>query len=189
MISTNHARAASGLEPAPALYLFTGETNVVTARRERYGHGGTKNYHSPAVTVSVLAADQDDAERIAAAMLSTPEDTPEDGYSDHVDKHTRRFSWTHVDHAPAGTAEAEQIRQELARTVAQLDEAQSAGRLALQQAEAERELGEYTQQKIASVYALHMPAGSPAVCQHCQGSQGGHPAYPCATIRALEEET
>lgn len=43
----------------------------------------------------------------------------------------------------------------------------------------------------ARVYALHLPAGSPAVCQHCTGSQGTHPAFPCETIRALapEEET
>lgn len=44
------------------------------------------------------------------------------------------------------------------------------------------------QEKIARVYALHLPAGSPAVCQHCNGSQGTHPAYPCETIRALTPE-
>lgn len=168
------------------MYLFTGETHVETARRERFGHSGTKVYHGPSVAVTVLAADQADAERIAAAMLSTPDDSPKDGYSDHVDKHTRHFTWSRVEPAPSGIAEAEQLRQELARTVALLDEARSDLRVSERQASDERERGEYTQQMIARVAELHVPAGSPPVCQHCQGSQGVHPAFPCRTIRALE---
>lgn len=188
MIAPNHVRTVAGLDPAPAMYLFTGETNVQRTRRARYGHSGTRYHDFPAVTVTVLATDQADAERIAGDVLSTPADTPESGYSDYVDTYTRHFTWTNVEHAPAATADAEQCRQELAHTVALLDEAQSAGRLALQQAEAERERGEVTAELIARVYALHVPAGSPPVCQHCQGSQGGHPPFPCPTIRALEPE-
>ncbi|WP_087485536.1 hypothetical protein [Brachybacterium massiliense] len=168
------------------MYLFTGETNVRTTRRERYGHSGAKRYESAAVAVTVLAADQAAAERIAGAMLSTPDDTPGGAFSHHVDTHTRCFTWTRVEPAPAGIAEAEQLRQELVQTVALLDEARSDLRVSERQASDERERGEYTQQRITDVYALHSPAGSPPVCQHCQGSQGGHPPFPCPTIRALE---
>ncbi|GAA1333264.1 hypothetical protein GCM10009592_26930 [Brachybacterium rhamnosum] len=186
MIAPNHARTVAGFDPAPAMYRFTGETHVQRKRRERYGHSRTGYHDLPAVAVTVLATDQADAERIVGDMLSTPADTPEGGYSDHIDTHTRHFTWTRVEQAPADAAEAEQLREELARTVAQLDEAQSAGRLALQQAQAERGAAEHAQEKVARVYALHLPAGSPAVCQHCNGSQGTHPPFPCETIRALE---
>lgn len=173
---------------AQPLYLFTGYTHVQRERRDRYAGNSRAGHHDlPRVTVTVLATDQADAERTVAAMLSTPPDT-DNGYSTFIDTHTRHFSWDRVEHAPAETGEAEQLRQELAHTVALLDEAQSAGRLAQQQADAERGAAEYAQDKIARVYALHVPAGSPAVCQHCNGSQGTHPAFPCETIRALAPE-
>lgn len=188
MIAPNHARTVAGLDPAPAMYLFTGETNVQRTRRQRYGPSRTGYHDLPAVTVTVLAADQAEAERIARDMLSTPADTPEGGYSDYVDTYTRHFTWTRAEHAPATTADAEQCRQELARTVALLDEAESARRVAEQQAGAERARGEATAELIDRVYALHVPAGSPPVCQHCSGSQGGHPPFPCETIRSLTPE-
>lgn len=186
MTTPNHARAAAGLEPAPALYVFTGDTYVKTARRERYGDSGIKNSHSPAVTVTVLAADQADAERIAGAMLSTPDDTPEGAYGSHIDRHTRHFTWSSVEQAPAGTAEAEQLRQELAQTVADLDEARSTLRVSERQASDEREHASNITNGIARVRALHIPAGKPAVCVHCTTAGGNQHPYPCPTIRALE---
>lgn len=188
MIAPNHARTVAGLDPAPAMYLFTGRTDVERTRKWRYGNTATKTSTTDSVSVTVLATDQADAEQIVSAMLSTPANTAGGEFRDIDDTYVRHFTWTSVEHAPAGTADAEQLRQELARTVALLDEAQSAGRLALQQAQAERGAAEDAQAEIARVYALHVPAGSPAVCQHCNGSQGTHPAFPCETIRALTPE-
>lgn len=173
---------------APTMYLFTGRTDVERTTTWRYSSHTPQTVTIDSVTVTVLATDQADAEQSVSAMLSTPADTPDRDMGDQRDAYARTYTWTSVEQAPAGTADAEQLRQELARTMAALDEAQSAGRLALQQADAERGAAEYAQDKIARVYALHVPAGSPAVCQHCNGSQGTHPAFPCETIRALAPE-
>lgn len=173
--------------PQP-MFLFSGRTDLERTRRWRYTSSSPKTSTTDSVTVTVLATDQADAEQTVSAMLSTPADTPAGEPRDYDDTYVRHFTWTSVEHAPAGTADAEQYRAELARTVGRLDEAESARRVAEQQAREERERGESTAVRIALVYALHIPAGSPPVCQHCQGSQGGHPPFPCPTIRALEED-
>lgn len=185
MISTNHARAAAGLEPAPALYLFTGDTHVRTARRDRYGSRGTTNYQSPAVTVTILAPDQPAAERIAGAMLSTPEDTT-DEYSSYESTHARAFVWDRVEPAPADTADAEALRQELSRTIAQLDEAQSAGRIALQQAQAERDRGDEYMRAIDRAVALTFASDDGTEYEHTgHGPAEGEPECPACWAQSI----
>lgn len=172
----------------PALYLFTGTTEVRTDRRPRYRSTGSSVTVSDPVAVTVLGTDQADAERTVAAMLSTPDDTAEGSSVAYIDTHTRLFRWTSAEQAPAGTAEAEQARQELDRTVALLDEARSDARIAQQQADAERELAEQFGRALERVRALHLPAGAPPTCVHCGDAQGTPRRFPCPTIRTLEGE-
>lgn len=69
-------------------YLFTGTTCVRTTWR---GNPDTTRV-GPEAGVTVLATDQDDAQRIATAILSTP--------VNGGDMHQRLFTWAHVEHTP-----------------------------------------------------------------------------------------